>query len=196
MPDPTQTPGGPLDRRASSRLRLHFGWSWSWGPLAIVLGLLCLVIYGRMSGLDLLRRRQQSELADQQRQTQAALAQSARLRAAAALVAAAGTQALAVRAASGALQVKVYLNPARGAVLIASALPPVGPGRAYQLWLLTPGERPRSGGTFEPGAAGAAVALVPHALHGAVGLAVSVEPVAGSAQPTGAMVLTARPAQP
>jgi hypothetical protein len=182
---------------AASRPRLPFGWSWSWGPLAIALGLLGLVIYGRMSGLSLLAQRQQSELAVQQRQTQAALAQSARFRAALALVAAPETRVLTTRAGGGATQARVYLHPSRGAVLVATGLPPAGPGRAYELWLLPAQGRPRSAGTFLPDAAGGAVVVVAPGLDPATGLAVSLEPSSGSPQPTGAYLFAVRePAAP
>jgi hypothetical protein len=197
MPASNHAPEDAASRlRPAARRRLNFGWSWLWGPLAIVLALLDLVIYGRMSGLSLLARRQQADLAAELRQTQTALAQSARLRAAAVLMAAPATRILAIHAAAGEPQGHAYLNPALGAVLVATALPPAGRGRAYELWLLPAKGNPRPAGTFQSNAAGDAVAVAAHALHGATGLAVSRELAAGSAQPTGPILLAAREPQP
>jgi Anti-sigma-K factor rskA, C-terminal len=197
MPDSNHAPGNAATPpHRAPRPRLNFGWSWLWGPLALALGLLCLVVYGRMSGLFLLAQRQQAELAARQRQTQAALAQGARFRAAAALMAAPETRSVSVRAALGATGARAYFNPARGAALVVSALPPAGAGRAYELWVLPAQGDPRPAGTFQPDAGGTAVAVVAGPLGDGAGLAVSPEPSSGSPRPSGAMLLTARPPKP
>ncbi|MGH3738431.1 MAG: anti-sigma factor [Micromonosporaceae bacterium] len=67
------------------------------------------------------------------------------------------------------------------AVVVLSELEAVRPGRAYQLWLIT-GDAPRSAGVLPAGATSATHLL--DSLSGADLLALTVEPAAGSPQPT------------
>lgn len=74
-------------------------------------------------------------------------------------------------------------------VVVTHELPPLPPGKAYQLWFLV-GGKPQPSGTFRPengyGVLRTAVPALPGGVHGA---AVSIEPEAGVTQPTGAIVL-------
>lgn len=173
--------------------RVHnLGWSWTLGPAAIALGLLCLVLLGRVAGLSARGRVTETQLATAQRQVQAALAQNRNLRFAATLLADPATLSLPVHAAPSAPQGRAYLNPARGAVIVASHLPPAPAGRAYEMWLLPGHGNPIPAGLFQVTPEGNAVHAVTEPLHGVAGLAVSVEPAHGSTQPTGPIVLAAK----
>lgn len=91
------------------------------------------------------------------------------------------------RAPSG----RMFWNPRSGAwTFFAHGLPPIRRGRAYQLWLITPG-RKVSAGTFTPGPDGAAVVqtrydLPPDSLRA---VAVTEEPAGGAPEPTGNPVI-------
>ncbi len=66
-------------------------------------------------------------------------------------------------------------------VAVLTELPAVASGRTYQLWLITAGT-PRSAGVLPPGRRSATALL--SQVTGADALAMTVEPVAGSARPT------------
>jgi hypothetical protein len=66
------------------------------------------------------------------------------------------------------------------------------PGRVYQLWFAEPGQPFRTGGTFTVNASGESVTKVtiPAALEQVRGISVTEEPVGGSANPSGAELLS------
>ena len=74
--------------------------------------------------------------------------------------------------------------------LYAASLPPAGPGKTYQLWLVTPTAK-LSAGTFDPGTEGEATGRVEVPLESGPVLAAAVtdEPAGGSPQPTGTILL-------
>jgi len=82
---------------------------------------------------------------------------------------------------------RAFWSRSRGLVFTASRLPPLPPGKAYQLWILTPDPAPISAGVFKPDPAGGVVAvyrpLVDLAKPSAV--AVTIEPENGVPAPTG-----------
>ena len=96
-----------------------------------------------------------------------------------------------VRVSSGA---KVFVNPTRGVLLLASNLPPAPEGRIYQMWLLPLAGQPIPAGLFQSESAGTAMHLLKRTVDfGRIGaIAVTVEPSAGSAQPTSAPFLVTR----
>jgi anti-sigma-K factor RskA len=87
---------------------------------------------------------------------------------------------------------RVIWNAAtREAVLLASGLARPPAGRAYEIWVIGASKRPVPAGVFQPGADGAAVVSLPRVedtAHPAT-FAITVEPEAGSAAPTGDIVL-------
>jgi anti-sigma-K factor RskA len=94
-----------------------------------------------------------------------------------------------VRVSGGATpqpKAKLFVNPSRGVLLLASNLPPAPEGRTYQMWLLPIAGQPIPAGLFHSEAAGTALHLRKQTIDlsriGAI--AVTVEPAAGSAQPT------------
>jgi hypothetical protein len=83
---------------------------------------------------------------------------------------------------------KVFLNPSQGVLLIASNLPPLGAGKAYQMWVIPNGGKgtPIPAGTFQSEAGGNAMHIRrgPVDVSAAPVIAVTVEPEAGSPAPT------------
>ena len=79
----------------------------------------------------------------------------------------------------------------RQAVLIAFGLRPSAPGQAYEVWVIGESKRPVPAGVFQPAADGTALVKLPPVEETARPrtFAVTVEPAAGSASPTGPMVL-------
>jgi len=86
---------------------------------------------------------------------------------------------------------RAFWSPSRGLVFTASNLPPVSPGRQYQLWVIPPGgSTPISAGLLDLESGGIATVLVDPKTAASVGtVAVTVEPAGGVPQPTGDMVL-------
>jgi anti-sigma-K factor RskA len=77
-------------------------------------------------------------------------------------------------------------QPTNRWTFVAYNLPAAAPGHTYQLWLVTRDQKKVSAGTFAPQPNGSAIvratyALAPDAL---AAIAVTKEPVGGSAQPT------------
>lgn len=172
--------------------RSAFGWSWSWGPIAIILAALCIYTFAHLLQSQQQTRQAQQQVDEAQQQLQTAVHENQNLHAATALMAAPGTQSVAVRAEPPAAQGRIFLNPDGGAVLLATALPPPSAGRRYEMWLLPATGSPIAAGMFAPTASGEAVQSYRHKLTGVTGIAVSLEPEAGSKQPTGPIVLAAK----
>ena len=82
-------------------------------------------------------------------------------------------------------QGKVFLNPARGVLLLASNLPPAPEGKIYEMWLIPAGGKPAPAGLFQSESNGTAVYLqkgpVDVASTGAV--AVTLEAAGGGLSP-------------
>lgn len=90
---------------------------------------------------------------------------------------------------------KIVWNPsvARG-IFYVNSLPPLAPGKSYQLWVIGK-SGPVSAGVFEPASNGTAVVTISDVSYkgGALQFAVTIEPHGGVPQPTGAMVLAGKP---
>ena len=86
-----------------------------------------------------------------------------------------------------------FVNSKAGVLMIAQNLPKLERGRIYQMWVIPKGANPRPAGLFQADDAGNAV----HLISGAVDLAnmgavaISVEPEAGSLQPTTTPIIVA-----
>ncbi len=78
-----------------------------------------------------------------------------------------------------------FISP-KGVLLIASNLPSLRAGQAYQMWVIPKGKAPKPAGLFRPDPTGGAVHFVaqPVDVPSAAALAITVEPEAGSAAPT------------
>lgn len=81
----------------------------------------------------------------------------------------------------------VWHETAGGHLFVAN-LPPAPPGKAYELWTITGGQ-PRPAGVFKVDASGRASQPVPPAPAPVQVFAVTIEPEAGVAAPTGPIVL-------
>ena len=81
---------------------------------------------------------------------------------------------------------KVFVNGARGVLLVAANLPALEAGRTYEMWVVPKVGGPRPMGLFKPLADGSAIHLQAGAvnLDEAAAVALSVEPDGGSPAPT------------
>jgi anti-sigma-K factor RskA len=90
-------------------------------------------------------------------------------------------------------QGKVFLNPARGVLLLASNLPPAPEGKIYEMWVIPAAGNPVPAGLFQTDPNGTAVHLqegpVDLAATGAV--AVTLEAAGGAPQPTSQPLIVA-----
>jgi anti-sigma-K factor RskA len=92
----------------------------------------------------------------------------------------------------------VFVHPRMGVVLIASRLPQLAPGKAYEMWVIPKAGAPKPAGMFRSTAAGSAI----HSIEGPVdvaatgAVAVTVEPEAGSSAPTSTPIIVAPVAGP
>jgi len=84
-----------------------------------------------------------------------------------------------------------FLNPRMGVLLIASNLPALPAGKAYEMWVIPKGGMPRPAGVFQSGPQGTAMHILPGAVDPNVTLAVTVEPDSGSPSPTSDILFTA-----
>jgi anti-sigma-K factor RskA len=85
---------------------------------------------------------------------------------------------------------RAFWSPSRGLAFTATNLPPIGPGRQYQLWVIPPGGTPISAGLLDLQSGGVATALVDSKTAASVGtVAVTEEPAGGVLQPTSPPVL-------
>ena len=89
---------------------------------------------------------------------------------------------------------KVYYQPKNGLLFVASHLPPLDPGKAYQLWLVPEEGSPASAGVFSPDALGNATLMTHKAPTRMMPktFAVTIEDEGGSAEPTGPQVMVAQ----
>lgn len=81
---------------------------------------------------------------------------------------------------------RVFVNPGRGVLLIASNLPPAPSGKTYEMWVIPKKGNPLPAGIFQSDAQGNALHLQTGAVNRAqtAAIAVTVEPASGSAAPT------------
>ena len=93
------------------------------------------------------------------------------------------------RLASG----RAFLSESRGIVVLASGLPALGPGEAYQIWLVTRPD-PVSAGLATVDAEGRLFESIPRVveLSDLMAIAVTREPVGGAEQPSDAVILLGR----
>jgi hypothetical protein len=87
----------------------------------------------------------------------------------------------------------ILVNPRLGVLLIAGNLPPLAPGKTYEMWVIPKGGDPRPAGLFESTGDGSALHLLPGPvdLSALRAVAVSVEPQAGSQLPTTTPIIVA-----
>lgn len=88
--------------------------------------------------------------------------------------------------AAGSPQLHAYWNEPLGLVLAGSNMPPPGPDRTLQLWIVPTAGNPVSVGIFRPDDAGNVLSVFTPSFQiaGTAALAISDEPAGGSPQPT------------
>jgi hypothetical protein len=89
----------------------------------------------------------------------------------------------------------VYFHTRLGVLLIATNLPALTPAQTYEMWILPRGGgAPQPAGLFQSTAAGSAMHTLPQAVSLAdiAGVAVTVEPAAGSQTPTSPILFAAQ----
>jgi hypothetical protein len=80
---------------------------------------------------------------------------------------------------------RVFLDPKRGVLLLASNLPPAPAGKIYEMWVIPKGGAPVPAGLFQSSADGTALHLLPGPVNlaGTAAVAVTVEVAAGATVP-------------
>lgn len=90
---------------------------------------------------------------------------------------------------------RVFVDPARGVLLLASNLPPAPTGKTYEMWVIpkAKGGKPVPAGLFQSAADGTAIHVRPGPVDvAATGIvAVTLEPAAGVPQPTSTPIIVA-----
>lgn len=173
---------------------------WKWSPVwaAVAAGALIAAVFFNMRA-----QRTHSELAQANAELQRVQAESAaRTRELARL-----NEAFAILNQPGVKQVvfggaapqpprgRVFLDPARGVVLLASNLPPAPAGKTYEMWVLprAKGSKPLPAGLFQSAPDGSAVHVLPGPVDvaGTAAIAVTIELAVGAQVPTLPPVLAA-----
>ena len=86
---------------------------------------------------------------------------------------------------------RVFVSPSQGVLLIASNLRPAPAGKAYEMWLIPKGGKPRPAGMFQSSPEGSAMHMQRGAVQDASLVAVTLENEAGSDAPTSAVLFAA-----
>ncbi len=102
---------------------------------------------------------------------------------------------LAGQAAAPDARARAFWSRANGLVITVEHLPPLPPGRVYQIWVVT-ADSPVSAGLLQPDAEGQVTAVIetPQDLPQPLAMAVTIEPEGGVPAPTGAQFLVGTPA--
>jgi anti-sigma-K factor RskA len=159
---------------------------------AVALGLYSLSLRERVGDLENRLREANARVAEAQGDLQIARAAADRANQLAAVLEAPDVRRIELAGQKGAPSAagRAFWSPSRGLVFTATNLPPVSPGRQYQLWVIPPGGKPISAGLLDLQSGGIATVLVDARTAASVQtVAVTVEPAGGVPQPTGEMVL-------
>jgi len=187
---PAAAPPARLRRRLLASVGVpqrHYGWPLFWGATA----LLCVSAAVYFSGRErqyaeesLRLRRQVGDQATGLRHWQEAFA----------ILSSPGT----AEAAFGRGQPtqpagRVFVNPSRGVLFIASHLPPAPAGRTYEMWIVPKAGEPRPAGQFQSRSDGSAVHIQPNGVDAAAtsAIAVTMEDEAGARHPSAPFVIFA-----
>jgi anti-sigma-K factor RskA len=79
---------------------------------------------------------------------------------------------------------RVFVSPGKGVVFIGASLPRLDAGKTFELWVIPAKGNPIPAGVFESQPDATAVFVRPGPVENAAAIAVTVEPLGGSAQPT------------
>jgi anti-sigma-K factor RskA len=167
------------------------GRRWSWTPvwIAVAAGLALVTIW-----LGISRRDRERTIADAERQLRQKNVELARLNEAVALMNdPAARQVVFGTDTAQPPRGRVFVNPKQGVLLLASNLPPAAAGKIYEMWLIPKGGKPVPAGLFQSESDGTALYLRKGAVDvaGTGAVAVTLEPEAGSPQPTTTPIIVA-----
>jgi Anti-sigma-K factor rskA len=181
---PQTQPSPKLRRRILASVGSYESRS-SWLPAwagALAMAALLIAVYFAVSG-----RRYEQEAARLRAEMRNETAQMARLAQAFAIVSGPRTTEVSFGGAQPRPpQGKVFLNPARGVLLIASNLPRTAADKIYEMWIIPKGAKPVPAGLFQSQDDGSAMHVRPGTvdLASIAAVAVTVENQAGADQPT------------
>jgi len=113
------------------------------------------------------------------------------LRSALAILSEADTKTVSFGQAETEPQGRVFISHNGGVVFLGNRLPRLASGKTYEFWLVPAKGTPQPGGLFKTNAQGIAVNVLAKSVNPAdyAAVAVSVEPVGGSPQPTSKPIL-------
>jgi anti-sigma-K factor RskA len=185
----------PLNLRgrvlASVGIVPRFRWNWmqTWATVVAA------VVFG-LFWVEHLRRERVRDIAfhDAMEQVKQSDAEAVRLKEVLALLSAPDTIVrVSQEGAAQPPQGKVFLNPARGVLLLASNLPPAPEGKIYEMWIIPASGKPVPAGLFQTETNGTAVHLQQGPLDVAAtgAVAVTLEAAGGAPQPTSQPLIVA-----
>lgn len=176
---PEIAPPARLKRRIMASVGVrHAGWGW-----AAALAAACMLVLALWMSVQ--ERRRSADLADARRTILQIGAERNRMMQALSFLNQPETQQVGFgknKPARG----NIFVNPRRGVLLIASNLPPLTPGRIFEMWVIPKGGAPQPAGLFQSTDSGTAFHMLAGPLNLSSGdsIAVTVEPEAGSSAPT------------
>jgi hypothetical protein len=183
---PEVVPPSRLRRRVLASVGLErAGWGWLAAAAAA-----CAVVVALWLSLE--KRTADRELADVRRTLQQSVAERGRLEQAVTFLNQPETRQVNFGQGQPAPpRGNFFLNPRLGVLLIASNLPALPAGRAYEMWVIPKGSMPVPAGLFQSGPQGTAMHILPGIVDPNVTVAVTVEPESGSAAPTSGILFSA-----
>ena len=157
--------------------------AWSWTPvwIAAAAGLAVVAVW-----LGMARRDQARALADLRLEAQRKTVELARLNEAFAVMNDPAARQLVFGEDAPKPRGRVFVNPKRGVLLLASNLTPAPSGKIYEMWIIPKSGSPAPAGLFQSESDGTAMYLRKGAVDVATtgAIAVTLEPEAGSQAPT------------
>jgi anti-sigma-K factor RskA len=163
-------------------------WSWTWAWAATTAALLIGMIW-----FSLEYRQQRTELADARQQIERSGVELSQVRAALSMLNQPETkQVVFGQGQPQPPRGRVFVHATQGVLILASNLPPVAPGKTYELWVIPKGGAPKPAGLFQSDAGGNAMYLSRGPVDpNTAAVAVSVEPESGSQAPTTTPIIVA-----
>jgi anti-sigma-K factor RskA len=163
-------------------------WRWSpvWAGLAAAALILAMFFNSRAQRASTDLAQASTELAQQQAESAAQTRELARLNEAFAILnQPEAKQVVFGGAAPQPPRGRVFLDPSRGVLLLASNLPPAPAGKIYEMWVIPKGGKAVPAGLFQSAADGTALHVLPGAVDvaGTAAVAVTLEVAAGATVP-------------
>jgi anti-sigma-K factor RskA len=187
---PAAAPPARLRRRLLASVGVperHYGWPTAWAAAA----LLCLSAAVYFSGRE---RQYAEESLHLRRQLGDQTTELRRMREAFVILSAPGTTEVAFGPGQPAQPAgRVFVNPTRGVMMIASHLPPPPAGRLYEMWIIPKSGVPRPAGLFQSRNDEATMHIEPGPVDvgATAAIAVTIENEAGATQPTSQPLIVA-----